>query len=66
MLRISFAVALLTASLAAPNAFAQGNPPNVAWCLRSSETGSMHCNYATLGQCQAARHGGADHCVRNQ
>ncbi len=65
MIRMSFAVALLTAFLAAPNAFAQGNPPHYTWCLQLG-TGTRNCVYESLKQCQAARHGGTQHCTRSQ
>lgn len=63
MIRASFLVVLFTASLVASNVFAQGHPPNDRWCLQAE--GSTHCNFQTLSQCQAARHGGSHHCVRN-
>lgn len=65
MFRIGFAVALLASLVAVPGAFAQGNPPHNAWCLQIG-TGTRNCVFATLGQCQAARHGNSGHCSRNR
>jgi hypothetical protein len=65
MIRMSFALALLASLLAAPNAFAQANPPHDAWCLQTG-SGGKNCVYATLKQCQAAKHGTSQHCIRNR
>jgi Protein of unknown function (DUF3551) len=63
MIRLSIAAALLAASMVTSNAFAQGIPPQDAWCLHTG--GSIHCIYETLAQCQAARHGTSQSCQRN-
>jgi hypothetical protein len=65
MIRMSFAVAVTALLLTGSNAFAQGNPPHNAWCLQLG-TGTRNCVFASQKQCEAARHGGAQHCSRNR
>lgn len=65
MIRMGFAAALFAVLLPASNALAQGNPPHNAWCLQLG-TGTRNCVFASQKQCEAARHGGAQHCSRNR
>lgn len=65
MIRMGFVAALFAVLLPASNALAQGNAPHNAWCLQLG-TGTRNCVFASQKQCEAARHGGAQHCSRNR
>jgi hypothetical protein len=55
--------AFLTATLAAPSAFAQGDYTHHKFCLRSGS--AQECAYETMAQCQASKHENTDTCVPN-
>jgi hypothetical protein len=39
--------------------------PNDAYCIRSADTGSPWCGYATFAQCEATASGAGGDCVAN-
>jgi len=54
---------LLAATLAGSNAFAQGTFQHHTFCLQSGA--NKECAYDSMAQCNAAKHGNKDTCVRN-
>jgi hypothetical protein len=60
----TFAIAGTLGSGAAMAAEPDGGP-NDAYCIRSAETGSPWCGYATFAQCQETASGTGGDCVAN-
>ncbi len=54
---------LFAASLFGSNAFAQGSYQHHTICLQTGS--SRECAYDSMAQCEAAKHGNRDTCVRN-
>ena len=63
MIRMIAIGTFVAASLAGANAFAQGTYQHHAFCLQSGP--NKECAYDSMAQCQAARQGNTDQCVRN-
>jgi hypothetical protein len=54
---------LLAASLAGSSALAQGSYQHHAFCLLTGP--AKECAYDSMAQCEAAKHGNVDQCMRN-
>jgi len=63
MIRLMATATLLAASLAGGSALAQGTYQHHAFCLLTGP--NKECAYNSMAQCEAAKHGNADQCVRN-
>jgi hypothetical protein len=57
------AAALAAAALAGSSAFAQGDYRHHNFCLLTGS--AQECAYDTFAQCEAAKRGNADTCMRN-
>jgi len=63
MIRLIAAGTLIAASLAGSSAFAQGTYQHHAFCLLTGP--NKECAYDSMAQCEAAKHGNTDQCMRN-
>lgn len=62
-MRVVLLACALAAVFAGADAFAQSNYVHHNFCLK---TGSdQDCGYQTMAQCEAAKRGSADFCVKN-
>ena len=63
MLRLIAASALLAATLAGSQAFAQGSYMHHTFCLQKGST--SECAYDSMAQCEAAKSSNTDTCSQN-
>jgi hypothetical protein len=68
-MRVIIAATMFAAALASSSAFAQGMGKGdmgkgEAYCLKTS-AGAMDCAYKTMAECDKAKTGGSDSCMKN-
>ena len=69
-MRVIIAATMFAAALASSSAFAQGmgkgdmSKKGDAYCLKTS-AGAMDCAYKTMAECDKAKTGGSDTCMKN-
>jgi hypothetical protein len=69
-MRVIIAATMFAAALASSSAFAQGmgngdmGKKGGAYCLKTS-AGAMDCAYKTMAECDKAKTGGSDTCMKN-
>ena len=63
-MRVIIAATVFAAALATSSASAQGMGKNEAYCLKTS-AGAMDCAYKTMAECDKAKTGGSDSCMKN-
>ena len=62
-MRLIALATLLTATLAAPSAFAQSSYRHHNYCLLTGP--ARECAFDSFAQCEASKHGSTDSCVQN-
>jgi len=64
-MRVIIAAAMFAAALvASSSAFAQTMGKSDPYCLKTS-AGAMDCAYKTMAECNKAKTGGSDSCMKN-
>lgn len=63
-MRVIIAATIFAAALGTSSAFAQNMGKGDPYCLKTS-AGAMNCAYKTMAECEKAKTGNSDSCMKN-